>query len=270
MIGFLRRVLLSIVLLPLAGEAQIQLNLLAVSDQSQVQLAVDLSAVAQLPKAVRWRVELWRDCDAEGYERVETRRKAKPSEQFEDWPFGETCLYRAVLRMRLNNRKRVRLESDQLLVALPQQDEIGLQIDVITPKVVNEPKLAPGQRDCTKSDTDALLRRTNFHRQQAGLDTLTGDAVLRAAARAQSIENAASGTLTHDGWFDTLQGMGYAGNHMAQNIASNIGSGSTVVDMWMTSSGHRENILSSRIVSAGIGCVISANGTKWWTENFGG
>lgn len=54
----------------------------------------------------------------------------------------------------------------------------------------------------------------------------------------------------------------------AENIAAGQNGAASVMDSWMNSEGHRENILSTTVSNIGIGCFYH-NGTYYWVQCFG-
>jgi hypothetical protein len=56
----------------------------------------------------------------------------------------------------------------------------------------------------------------------------------------------------------------------AENIAYGSRTAEQVVDNWMTSPGHRRNILNCRFRAIGVGVARAQDGTLYWTQNFGG
>jgi uncharacterized protein YkwD len=55
----------------------------------------------------------------------------------------------------------------------------------------------------------------------------------------------------------------------SENIAYGYRTGLDVVKGWMASPGHRTNILNCKQATVGVGAVYSANGTTYYTQNFG-
>lgn len=274
MLVFLRNIALVLLIAssPVYSQATLALEELSIEG---VKLVMNIGPVDELPAARRWRSVLFSNCDGEGFSRIAFRRKPAAQELFQDAPFAaQSCIYRALLIARFAGRRAKRWESNLVEVELPEdplfQDLFRTYVPQPSP-APNIPKLplARGQSECSASDLDIVIKRTNYQRQIAGLKSLQFNAILQAAARAQSIKTASSGVLSHDGWFETLQAFGYPGGYMAQNIASGIDAAITVVDLWLTSPDHKKNLLSSQAALAGVGCVIDPSGKKWWTENYG-
>ena len=63
----------------------------------------------------------------------------------------------------------------------------------------------------------------------------------------------------------TEAGVSYA--RAGENIAYGQSTPEAVVQSWMSSSGHRANILSSSFTSIGVGCTV-VNGTAYWAQLF--
>ena len=56
---------------------------------------------------------------------------------------------------------------------------------------------------------------------------------------------------------------------LSENIAWGYRDGAQVVAAWMKSPGHRANILNCRAKAVGVGAVYAANGTPYYTQDFG-
>ena len=61
--------------------------------------------------------------------------------------------------------------------------------------------------------------------------------------------------------------LAYGGQRAGENIAYGQSTPEAVVQSWMSSSGHRANILSSSFTTIGIGCTV-VNGTVYWAQLF--
>ena len=51
----------------------------------------------------------------------------------------------------------------------------------------------------------------------------------------------------------------------AENVAAGYGNAAGVVDGWMNSRGHRENILNPSMTQIGVAVAIASDGTPYWT-----
>jgi uncharacterized protein YkwD len=65
---------------------------------------------------------------------------------------------------------------------------------------------------------------------------------------------------------------GYAGGFLAENIAAGSSTAQAVVDVWMQSTGHCQNIMNSGLRVIGIGYDFNQSSTyrHYWTQNCGG
>ncbi|RAK24681.1 Cysteine-rich secretory protein family protein, partial [Actinoplanes lutulentus] len=54
-----------------------------------------------------------------------------------------------------------------------------------------------------------------------------------------------------------------------ENVAYGYRTAAQVVNGWMKSPGHRTNILNCKSKTVGVGAVYSANGTPYYTQDFG-
>ncbi|MEU6061496.1 CAP domain-containing protein [Streptomyces sp. NPDC047097] len=118
----------------------------------------------------------------------------------------------------------------------------------------------------------AVLKLVNAERAKAGLKPLTASAKLDSLAGAHSRDMAARGYFSHtdpDGrtpW-DRAAAAGVSGLS-AENIARGQADAEAVMASWMTSEGHRANILNPDYTTLGVG-VHFGSGGPWWTQNFG-
>lgn len=122
----------------------------------------------------------------------------------------------------------------------------------------------------TSSGTDmsAALDLVNAHRAAAGCPALRADDQLVRAATLHAQDMVAQGYFSHtslDGrtFGDRITAQGYA-RPGGENIAAGQQSAQAVVDAWMSSEGHRANILSCDYTTMGLG---RAGNT--WVQVFG-
>lgn len=111
----------------------------------------------------------------------------------------------------------------------------------------------------------AVVEEINMERSARGLGTLRVDAQLTAAARVRALEIAEKFSHTRpDGtrWKTVLDTAG------AENIARGQKTPDKVVAAWMTSDGHRRNILRESYTSVGVACLKSGN-VYYWVQLFG-
>ncbi len=116
----------------------------------------------------------------------------------------------------------------------------------------------------------AVLDLTNAERQKAGLKPLQMDDKLMASARQKSADMASKNYFSHTSPtygspFDQMKANGITYKAAAENIAMGQRSAQEVVQGWMNSPGHRQNILTPGFTHIGIG--YDANG-NYWTQQF--
>ncbi|MCA1645582.1 MAG: CAP domain-containing protein [Chloroflexi bacterium] len=133
---------------------------------------------------------------------------------------------------------------------------------------------APAQAD--PASVSRVLELTNGERQKGGLRTLALSSELNAAAQGYSHVLATTACFEHTcgpvpNFADRIGQAGYRGwTAVAENIAAGYPTPDAVVAVWMSSAGHRDNILSPSYTEIGIGLVsgIGQFGT-YWTQEFG-
>jgi uncharacterized protein YkwD len=123
---------------------------------------------------------------------------------------------------------------------------------------------------------DEIVVRTNVERQKLGLPALARSAALMSAAQLQANQMAALNKMAHDlpgasypSPDDRLDAVGYRMSASGENVAEGYPSPTAVVAGWMTSPGHRENIVSTRFTEMGAGVATAKNGRKFYAQVFG-
>ena len=113
--------------------------------------------------------------------------------------------------------------------------------------------------------TNEIIRQVNSERTRYGLNVLTVDSELSQAAyiRATEIARRFSHTRPDGSSWSTV-----ARNAKGENIAMGYGYPDKVMAAWLTSSGHRRNILKSSYGSIGV-CAYNHNGIIYWVQLFG-
>ena len=110
-----------------------------------------------------------------------------------------------------------------------------------------------------------VFEEVNRERAAAGLAALELDDSLSAAAqiRADEITRSFSHTRPDGSSFSTVTSGAYG-----ENIAKGQSSAARVMAAWMSSSGHRANILNARYTKIGI-CAYEYGGVMYWVQLFG-
>ncbi len=142
------------------------------------------------------------------------------------------------------------------------------------------PSRPAGPSPAIQGPAERMLARVNHHRARLGLQALTPEARLAAAAQSHSEDMAARDFFDHQG-SDGAQAnqrvlrQGYRYRVAAENIAGGLASPEATVDRWMESPGHRDNILLPDIRHAGVGYVFlsddpgAARYRHYWTLTLG-
>jgi uncharacterized protein YkwD len=117
-----------------------------------------------------------------------------------------------------------------------------------------------------------VVRLTNVERAKAGCAPLKPNAQLRAAAYGHSADMSAKNYFDHtsqDGrsFADRIKAAGYSYTAIGENIAEGYDTAEAVVEGWMSSPGHRENMLNCDYTDIGVGYVKA--GGPYWTQDFG-
>ena len=117
-----------------------------------------------------------------------------------------------------------------------------------------------------------VLTLINQKRAEAGAGPLIMADALEDVAEQRAAELAVLFSHTRpDGTdcFTAADGTGLSYRAAGENIASGYPNAASVVEGWMNSTGHRENILDTRFTHIGIGC-FEYNGTRHWVQFFMG
>lgn len=115
-----------------------------------------------------------------------------------------------------------------------------------------------------------MVQLVNQARAGAGCRPVRVDDRLVRAADKHSDDMAERGYFSHDtpegeSFADRIEAEGYP-KPGAENIAKGQTSAAQVMDAWMSSDGHRANILNCELTSIGVGL---ASGEWVWTQDFG-
>jgi hypothetical protein len=124
---------------------------------------------------------------------------------------------------------------------------------------------------------------TNYARARSGLAPLQLSATLSKAGDAKLAADVACNAFSHEPCgrpFDTVFAdylRGAAGYRIGENIAWGTGSYGTprsIMDAWLHSAGHRENILTAGFTEIGIGFLPDQqfqgwSGAQLWSQQFG-
>lgn len=115
-----------------------------------------------------------------------------------------------------------------------------------------------------------VVSLVNAERARQGLSALTVSTTVQQAAQTRAGELQTSFSHTRPSGascFTALTEAGVSYARAGENIAYGQSTPEAVVQSWMSSSGHRANILSSSFTTIGIGCTV-VNGTAYWAQLF--
>ena len=131
-------------------------------------------------------------------------------------------------------------------------------------------KLTIPNIDNLKSFENQVITLTNQERAKNGLPALQSDWQLSRVARYKSDDMKNKGYFSHTSPtygspFDMMKSFGVSYKTAGENIAKGQSSPSQVVQSWMNSQGHRENILSRNFTHIGVGYAENGN---VWTQMF--
>jgi len=142
------------------------------------------------------------------------------------------------------------------------------------PTPTPEPQPTPGDFE------QQVLDLVNQERANAGLQPLTFEPLLAQAAETHSENMAFQDFFSHTGadgstFSDRIQATGFqVQGRSAENIAVGYTTPEAVVEGWMNSPGHRENILTPEFTQLGVGYYFLENDTgnenwnHYWTQVF--
>lgn len=114
---------------------------------------------------------------------------------------------------------------------------------------------------------------TNQERRNAGCEAVSDNPQLAAASAGHSQDMADNGYFDHtsqDGraFTDRAAAQGYD-QAMSENIAKGYSDAAAVIQGWMDSPGHRDNLLNCDAEAVGIGVARDDSGALVWTQMFG-
>ena len=138
--------------------------------------------------------------------------------------------------------------------------------DVIYPmQKVNIPNI-----DATKGIETQVQQLVNQERSKAGLQPLQMDWELQRTARTKACDMAQKGYFSHTSPtygspFDMMKQFGISYRTAGENIAQGQRTPQEVMQSWMNSQGHRENILKREFTHIGVGYCEQGN---HWVQMF--
>ena len=150
---------------------------------------------------------------------------------------------------------------------------------VLVPLAFGQEKTERPKKDEKKDELklskeeQAVIDLTNAERKKAELPPLAPNAKLMAAARGHAANMAKQEKLEHTldckEPKDRVKDAGYKYSLIGENIAWNAKSPKEVVEGWMDSEPHKENILKKEFTEIGVTMAKSEKGEPYWVQVFG-
>ena len=158
--------------------------------------------------------------------------------------------------------------------------QIGLsEIIAANPQIKNPALIYPSQKitiptiDNIKVQENEVIRLVNVERAKYGLPALKANWELSRVARYKSQDMVNKGYFAHQSPtygspFTMMQSFGISYSSAGENIAKGQRTPAEVMNSWMSSPGHRSNILNASYTQIGVGLAKDKNGIACWTQMF--
>ncbi|MDQ0217927.1 sporulation protein [Peribacillus cavernae] len=169
-------------------------------------------------------------------------------------------------------------EQSQKPVAQPQEQAEQPQQPAAQKPAAQQPAEQKPAADNTAAPTSSevsqfekqVVELTNAERAKQGLKALQIDNELSKVAGIKSQDMKDKNYFDHNSPtygspFDMMKKFGISYSHAGENIAMGQKSPQEVVQGWMNSQGHRENIMNANFTHIGVGHVASGD---YWTQMF--
>lgn len=139
-----------------------------------------------------------------------------------------------------------------------------------TPEVPEETPDVQPPADSVHAYERRVAELVNAERARHGLSPLALSADLSEKARIKSRDMAVNNYFSHNSPtygtpFEMMKALGVSYRSAGENIAMGYADPEAVVTAWMNSQSHRENILSAKYTTLGVGYVADGN---YWTQWF--
>lgn len=215
---------------------------------------------------------------------VETKTIHINSDQLTDW------VNKNQQALKNNNLQQIDIQSllDHYQQKQQQPEAPAEQPKEETPKQQPEAEPAPApeqpaeeevkQEENTEEETSSevsafekeVVKLTNQEREKQGLAPLQLDTELSAVAKDKSIDMQQNNYFSHNSPnygspFDMMNSYGVDYRTAGENIAMGQTSPEQVVQGWMNSEGHRQNIMNPNFTHIGVGHAEDGN---YWTQMF--
>jgi len=153
------------------------------------------------------------------------------------------------------------------------------ELIIVNPQIENPSLIFPGQSvylpetdDLTALENE-VVNSVNRLRVKNGLSPLKQNLTLCKAARAKSTDMIENNYFAHQSPtlgspFTMMQSFGIAFSAAGENIAYGQISAEEVMEDWISSPGHKANIMSDIYDQIGVGAAKADNGTYYFTQLF--
>lgn len=177
-------------------------------------------------------------------------------------------LFKDVLELNRHLHKNVDLIHPQDKVELPD-GSTGASTDQANNAAGDSAGSRSEGRQAETTQAEAILKLVNQERAKAGVPALKLSDKLNSIANTKAKDMADKGYFAHESPtygspFDMLKDFGVSFSYAGENIAAGQKTAEEVMDSWMNSSGHRQNILNKNYTQLGVGFTHGGQyGTEW-------
>lgn len=143
-----------------------------------------------------------------------------------------------------------------------------------TPSTLSSPKpntptpSATGKFRADSLESD-VIKLTNTARKDAGCKSLGNNSRLHNVARAHSTDMAAHNTTNTGGSYDARAKQAGYRDPLGENVAHGPTTAAAVVQQWLSNGSTKARMLDCQATAIGVGVAQAADGSLWWTQDFG-
>jgi uncharacterized protein YkwD len=161
------------------------------------------------------------------------------------------------------------------VTAIKQPTASPITTSVVPVKTAASPApVSPASTNPQDIFDQQILGLVNQERAKVGADPLKINEQLDLAADQHTLDQASMNKMSHTGsngsnMGDRIKNAGYVFSSAGENVAYGFGDAAAVMNGWINSEGHRQNILNPNYKEIGIGYAQGADGRPYWTQDFG-
>lgn len=180
----------------------------------------------------------------------------------------------------LGQTKTYTVQKGDTLWRIAVKNQVGIsELLAANPQIKNPKLIFPGQKINipNKSNFQAfeeeVIKLTNQERAKVGLPPLKTNWQLSRVARYKSQDMASKNYFSHysptyGSPFKMMESFGLRFYAAGENLAYGQRTPQEVVRSWMSSPGHRANILNPSFSEIGVGVAKNSKGILYWTQMF--